>query len=418
MTQVQVKNPFEVNLDCIHCGLCLPKCPTYQVLGNEADSPRGRIYLMRAAEAGRIPIDEVFIDHLECCLGCRACESACPSGVRYELMLNTSKARIYEAQPPSRLQRFAFRRLLPYPGRLRPIAAALRLYQASGLQKLVRKNVLLRRLVPRLIQAEEKLPQIPAATRFEGFYPAHGEPRYRVAFLNGCVMPLLFPDTHRASIELLRHSGCDVLLPAGQTCCGALHSHAGDRAMFRKLAQQNLQDFPWKQLDAVVVDSAGCGAAMKEYEHLLETAEARDFSAKVKDVCEFLEAVKPSWNLRPLPVRLAYDDPCHLLHGQRISSQPRNLLRMIPQLTLVQVPNSDRCCGSAGIYNLLRPEMSQQLLEKKIEEILSTRPQRVATGNPGCILQIGYGLRCRGFDLAVQHPVEILYECLIPQGGC
>ncbi len=412
MSQVTVKDPFEVNLDCIHCGFCLPKCPTYQELGNEADSPRGRIYLMKAVESGRIPIDETFIDHLECCLGCRACESVCPSGVRYELMLNTSRARILQEQPPSLVQKLVFRQLLPYPRRLAVAAALLRFYQVSGLQKFVRKTDLLAWFSPKLGEAEEKLPPVPQALRLRHSYPAYGKARHRVAFLSGCVMPLLFPHVHRASIEILRHSGCDVILPASQTCCGALHSHAGDREEAAKLAKENLHAFSGEQWDAVIVNSAGCGASMKEYEHLLETEDARQFAGKVKDICEFLDELNPSWNLRPLPARVAYDDPCHLLHGQKVSAQPRRLLQLIPELSLLPVPNSDRCCGSAGIYNLVRPQMSQQLLSRKIEEILSTSPERVATGNPGCILQIQYGLRSQGMDLLVQHPVELLYEAL------
>ena len=412
MSKVKVKDPFEVNLDCIHCGFCLPKCPTYQELGNEADSPRGRIYLMKAAENGRIPIDETFIDHLECCLGCRACESACPSGVRYELMLNVSRARIHEAQPPSFLQRFALQRLLPYPRRLTFLARLLRFYQNCGLQRLVRKSGILCWISSDLSKAEEKLPSIPPASRLADTYPARGKRRYRVGFLSGCVMPVLFPQVHQATIEVLRHSGCEVLLPSSQSCCGALHSHAGDRQTARKLAQENLLAFSAQDLDAILVNSAGCGSAMKEYDHLLETADARSFVAKVKDVCEFLDELELHWNLRPLPERVAYDDPCHLLHGQKVSAQPRRLLQSIPDLTLLSVPNSDRCCGSAGIYNLVRPEMSERLLERKIEEILGTEPERVCTANPGCVLQIQYGLRARGMDLPVQHPLELVYEAM------
>lgn len=412
MSQVKVKDPFEVNLDCIHCGFCLPKCPTYQELGSEADSPRGRIYLMKAAEDGRIAIDETFIDHLECCLGCRACESACPSGVRYELMLNVSRARIQETHPPSFLERFAFRQLLPYPRRLAFLAGLFRFYQNCGLQRLVRESKLLKWVSSDLSKAEEKLPQIPPADRLEDSYPAYGKRRYRVSFLNGCVMPVLFPQVHRATIEVLRHCGCEVVLPVSQGCCGALHSHAGDRQTAIRLAEQNIRAFAAQPLDAILVNSAGCGAAMKEYDHLLETEEARAFVARVKDICEFLDELRPSWNLRSLHARVAYDDPCHLLHGQKVFRQPRQLLESIPDLTLLSVPHSDRCCGSAGIYNLVRPEMSEQLLERKIEEILRTRPERVATANPGCILQIRYGLQARGWDLPVQHPVELLYEAM------
>lgn len=412
MAQVKVKDPFEVNLDCIHCGLCLPKCPTYQELGNEADSPRGRIYLMQALDRGRLDIDSTFMDHLECCLGCRACESACPSGVRYELMLNVSRAKLYQASPPSWLQRFVFERLLPHPQRLAVAASLLRFYQRAGLQKLVRRSNLLGWISPHLKNAELKLPKLPRPQTFTHFYAARLQRRFRVGLLTGCVMPLLFPHVHRATIEMLRLAGCDVLVPRGQTCCGALHSHAGDRKSASRLARVNLSAFPCQELDAIIVNSAGCGAAMKEYEHLLENGEAAAFSARIKDVCEFLDEAHPQWELRPVPTRIAYDDACHLLHGQRISAQPRRLLEMIPGLTLLPLPNSDRCCGAAGIYNLVRPEMSERLLERKIEEILSTRPDRVATANPGCILQIQYGLQARGIDLPVQHPIEILYQSI------
>ena len=422
MTQVKVKDPFEVNLDCIHCGFCLPKCPTYQVLGNEADSPRGRIYLMKSVDKGIIPLDETVIDHLECCLGCRACETACPSGVRYELMLNATRGRVQAEKPPSWLQKRAFRNLLPYRRRVAWLSRLLRFYQYSGLQTLVRSTPFLARLAPEVIRAEKKLPHLSKPMRFQHFYPAYGRTRHRVGFLSGCVMPFFFAQTHHAAIEVLRYSGCDVVLPPAQGCCGALHTHAGDREMARRLGQLNIQAFPWPEFDAIITHSAGCGAAMKEYEHLFESSKemaekARAFSAKVKDICEYLDSINPSWQMRPIAARVAYDDPCHLLHGQQVSVQPRRLLQKIPNLELLSVPNSDRCCGSAGIYNLVRPQMAQQLLEKKIEEILTTNPMRVVTGNPGCLLQIQSGLQERGVHIPVQHPVELLYESMAMDKG-
>ncbi len=415
-TDVRVKDPFDANMDCIHCGFCLPKCPTYQILGNEADSPRGRIYLMQAVKKGKLPLDEVVLDHLECCLGCRACESACPSGVRYELMLNETRARIYREEPPSALQRLAFRQLLPYPWRLAWLGRLTRFYQRSGLQRLVRASHVLQWIAPEMASAESKLPVVPAPGQFRQLYSALGERRYRVGFLSGCVMPVLFPHVHQATIELLRHSGCEVVLPPQQGCCGALHSHGGDQEEAQRLAVATIEAFGTSGVDAVVINSAGCGAAMKEYPHLLEGTESqaagRDFAAKVKDILEFLSEIDPQWQLGPLSARVAYDDPCHLLHGQQVSVQPRQLLGLIPELTLLEVPNSDRCCGSAGIYNLVRPDMSEQILEKKVEEILGTDPERVATANPGCLLQIQYGLRLQGRELPVVHPVELLFESL------
>ena len=414
-TDVKVKDPFDINLDCIHCGFCVPRCPTYQVLGDENDSPRGRIYLMKALQAGRIPLDETFIGHLDCCLGCRACETACPSGVRYEVMLNETRARIYDEQPPPLLQRIVFRRLLPANRLLRQAGRALRFYQQVGLQWLVRKATFLSRLFPGLYASEKKLPQIPPLRRFDPSYSAYGGSRYRVGFLTGCIMPLIFPQVHHASIEMLRLAGCDVILPPSQSCCGALHSHAGDREMARTLAIHNLEAFPWQELDAIIVNSAGCAASMKEWDHLIEDTDphseaAHGFAHRVKDICEFLAEVEPSWSLGTIPERVAYDDACHLLHGQQVGVQPRQLLEQIPNLSLLEVPNSDRCCGSAGIYNLLQPEMSEELLGKKLEEILSTKPDRIATANPGCILQIQYGLSSQDIRIPVQHPVELLYE--------
>lgn len=414
-TDVKVKDPFDLNLDCIHCGFCVPRCPTYQVLGDENDSPRGRIYLMKAFQAGSIPLDDVFKGHIDCCLGCRACETACPSGVRYEMMLNETRARIYREQPPSFLQRFVFRRLLPAGGLLRLLGRGLRLYQRVGLQWLIRRVTPLSSLFPGLLAAERKLPQIPPAQRFASEYSAYGTTRYRVGFLTGCVMPVVFPQVHNASIEMLRLAGCDVLLPPSQSCCGALHSHAGDREMARDLAAQNLEAFLWQDLDAIIVNSAGCAASMKEWDHLIESSDPRSeaaqgFARKVKDVCEFLDEIGFSSKLGAIPERVAYDDACHLLHGQQVSSQPRELLSRIPSLSLLGVPNSDRCCGSAGIYNLLQPDMSEELLVRKLEEILSTKPDRIVTANPGCILQIQYGLSSQNRSIPVQHPVELLYE--------
>lgn len=411
------KDPFSLNLDCIHCGLCLSHCPTYQLLGSEADSPRGRIYLMNAARQGRIALDEKAVEHLDGCLACRACESACPSGVRYEWMLAQTRSDIRQRDAGHWLQRTAFSQLLPYPRRIRALAKLTRAYQRLGVQRLVRRSGLLRALSRRLAEAEGKLPPLPPTAKLKRYYPAIGEPTHRVGFLTGCVMPSLYPHTHLASIELLRRSGCEVVIPHQQPCCGALHWHDGRDGQARKLARQLCQAFDLKGLDALIVNSAGCGAALKDYGHWLQEdpqwrQRAGNLSRKVEDLCEFLARIDPPWQMAPLNIRVAYDDPCHLLHGQRISQPPRLLLRRIPGLQLLDVPRSDRCCGAAGIYNLLQPALSSRLTSLKCQEILSVQPDRVATANPGCMMQIRAGLLTQGADLAVQHPAEILMESL------
>ncbi len=411
------KDPFSLNLDCIHCGLCLSHCPTYQLLGSETDSPRGRIYLMKAARQGRIELDDKAVSHLDGCLACRACESACPSGVRYEWMLAQTRSRIRQQDPGHWLLRAAMRQLLPFPRRVRALARLTRIYQRLGLQSLLRRSGLLGALSRGLAEAEGKLPALPRPRRLRQLYPAYGERKFRVGFLTGCVMPVLFPQTHAASIEVLRRSGCEVAVPARQSCCGALHWHDGRSNQAKQLARQLCRSFEGQGLDAVVVNSAGCGAAMKDYGHWLQDDpdqrhQAQAFSRKVEDLCEFLVRINPPWQLAPLQIRLAYDDACHLLHGQNISSQPRRLLKRIPGLELLNLPNSDRCCGAAGIYNLLQPALSNQLTDWKCKEILSCSPERVATANPGCMMQIRAGLRSTGISLPVQHPVEILHESL------
>lgn len=411
------KDPFAANLDCIHCGLCLQKCPTYQELGSETDSPRGRIYLMKAARQGRIELDSSVISHLDGCLACRACESACPSGVRYESMLTSTRSEILRKNPGGVLHKLAFRGILNSPARTRMLASAMRLYQRTGLQRLVRSSGLLPRVSPAMARAEGMMPKLPPPWRARERYAAIGSPRARVGFLTGCVMPSLLPQVNRASIEALRHSGCEVTAPAGQACCGALHWHAGERRTALQLARRNLEAFDRAGIDALAVDSAGCGAAIKDYPHWFEGSgslgrTARRLSALTRDVSELLEELDPPWSLGRLEARVAYDDPCHLLHGQRISDQPRRLLSRIPGLEVVEAPGSDRCCGAAGIYNLTQPEMSMRLLDRKLDEILQTCPDRVATGNPGCILHLQQGLHRKGIDIVVQHPTEILYESL------
>lgn len=413
-----------MNLDCIHCGLCLSKCPTYQVLGTEPDSPRGRIYLMKAIESGRIAIDDAAMRHLDGCLGCRACESACPSGVRYEHMLVETRARVREVRRPGWSSRLAYSWLLPHPRLIALSFSLLRPLSGMGIVSWFAGNGGARRLFPGLCRAAAKLPRLsrpwkPDSPRFETSREVRD--RSSAAFLSGCVMPYLLPQVHRATESVLGHLGCRLEVPPDQACCGALHWHAGDRQGALGLARRNVRAFSGRQSQAVVVNSAGCGAFMKEYGAILapfpEAAQARSFSAAVQDVCEFVAERIPAMRLRPLAGRVVYDDACHLLHGQGIAEPPRDILRAIPDLQLIEVSHADRCCGAAGDYNLRQPSMADALQSQKTEELLAARPDWIATANPGCILQIAEGMSKAHRDIPAVHPIEILCDALAESNG-
>jgi glycolate oxidase iron-sulfur subunit len=384
------------------------------VLRLEPESPRGRIHLVKAAADGRIELNERFKEHLYLCLLCRACETACPSGVRYSHIAETARAQLGPTGSPfSRsIQHFAFTQLLPYPNRLTLAANLLRVYQRTGLQNLVRS------LLPESVrEMDSLLPAIPrrffkpAAKTFR----AIGKPRAKVALLNGCVMPLLFGNVNAATVRVLQRNGCEVVLPEGQTCCGALNVHNGETIAARKMARRNVDAFLAAEVDAVIVNAAGCGAAMKEYGHLLRddfayADKARRFALLVKDAGEFLAAIGIVGKLGALNLMVTYQDPCHLAHGQRVRSQPRALLQAIPGLTLIEMQGSDRCCGSAGIYNATHPAMSRALLTEKMQAIAETKAEAVVAPNPGCMLQLRYGARRYGPDLAIHHLIDLLDE--------
>jgi glycolate oxidase iron-sulfur subunit len=392
---------------CVHCGICLPQCPTYLVLGEEMDSPRGRLYLMRAAADGRIGLSDTFAHHLDLCLGCRACESACPSGVRFGSLLEATRAQFERRAPArasSRLARFALS-VFPEPGRLGALLAPLRLYQHSGLQSLARRSGLLGHF-PRLAAMDALLPTVHAAAPLPERVPARGTPRGRVALLIGCVQRYLYPGVNRDTARLLALAGWDVVIPSGQGCCGALDLHAGRLEAFRTRARTLAAGFP-ADVDFVVTNAAGCGSAMKEYGHWLpDDADVVALAARTRDVSELLATA--DLPLGPVDVTATYHDACHLAHGQRIRREPRALLERIPGLRLVDLPESELCCGSAGIYNLVQPDMADRLLARKIDHIAETRARVVVAGNPGCLLQIAKGARARGLDLEVLHPVELL----------
>ena len=394
---------YEKTLDCVHCGLCLPSCPTYQETGRESSSPRGRISLMRGVAEGRLPLAGLVSDEMHFCLACRACESACPAGVQYGHLVETMRAEIDLRGARSRLrrglERLALRRVLGSPRVLRAVAAVLRGYQRSGLQTLLRRVGLLR-LVPGLARNEQMLPPLPDPHRPPILIPAQGERRGRVAFFAGCVMPEFFGPANAATVQVLTANGFEVNVPEGQGCCGALHRHSGDPEAAERLHRKNRAAFRIGAVDAVIVNSAGCGSALKEFDD--------EHAHKVRDLSEFLDEVGLRPPTKPVPLRVAYDDACHLLHGQGIGAAPRNLLRSIPELDLFDLPGCSDCCGAAGIYNLTHPETAQRLLDRKVVALRQTAPDVVATANPGCLLQIGAGIRAAGLSIEVLHPAELL----------
>jgi glycolate oxidase iron-sulfur subunit len=400
-------------LDCIHCGLCLPSCPTYRTLGNEMDSPRGRIYLMRALDEGRAQITDSFVDHMFKCLDCRACETACPSGVHFGHMMEDTRATIVAQRPAHWIARLMLDHVFPHPRRFHAVARLLQFYQFSGLQRLTRSMGLLQFFAPAMARAEALMPDLDSAqgAGVSGMYPAEGERVGTVAFFSGCVMNSMLGSVNRDSVRLLTAAGYDVVVPKDQVCCGALANHAGLRNTAVESARRNIEVFKDPSIEAVIINAAGCGSMLKEYPDILPEAAA--FSAKVKDISEFLAHTRIADRLKvALKKRVGYDDPCHLIHGQRVKAEPRELLRKIPGIDLVEIPGADQCCGSAGIYNITQTEISMSILDSKMEQIRGAGIEVLATGNPGCMFQFRYGAKRAGMKLEVVHPVELLARAL------
>ncbi len=376
-------------LDCVHCGMCLSSCPTYRETGRESSSPRGRIYLMRGVAEGAIPLGDVTAEELHLCLGCRACETACPSGVAYGELLERGRAAVADAGLRNglvgRLERFALRHVVPHRGRLRALVDLTAIAQRLGLT--------------RFIPPARLLPRVPARStraRLPREFAAQGERRGRVALFEGCIMAELFADVNRATARVLARNGFAVVVPPAQGCCGALQAHAGDPKTAKRLEAHNAAVFEGGDFAAIVSNSAGCGAHQRPHD------------ARVRDVCELLDEAGLRVPTGRLPLRVCYDDPCHLLHGQGVGDAPRRLLRAIDGVELVDHADPGSCCGAAGTYNVVQPEMSRAVLARKLDALAAADPDVIVTGNPGCLMQLRAGARERGLRAEVLHPVELL----------
>ena len=413
--------PRQFDLDrCIHCGLCLNACPTYRELGLEMDSPRGRVYQMVQVAEGA-PITPSYIQHIGLCLACRGCESACPSGVRYGRMVEDARAEIEVRAPRGRMaqrvRRFFFNHLLESRTALTVAGTLLYIYQASGLKTLMRAMGLFR-LAGRLGDIAQLAPSAEPPFFFGQIgrtFPAHGLTRHRVAFLAGCIANVSFARLNEATVRVLQKNGCEVVVPAGQGCCGALHVHSGLRDDARRLARQNIDAVLGGGFDAIITNAAGCGSTLKEYGDLLDddasyAARAREFSALMRDVTEFLASIELNREMAPVDGIVTYQDSCHLAHGQRVRTAPRTLLAAIPGLKFREMRSADICCGSAGIYNVVENQMSMQILASKMETVNATGAGIIATANPGCLLQLEAGVRLHGNRQRVVHVVELLDE--------
>ncbi len=416
---------YELLLDCVHCGLCTAACPTYVETGNEADSPRGRIYLMRSVIDGVLELDDQVKSHLDLCLNCRACETACPSGVQYGKLIEPFREHLDRLEPGRATQTLnAFQRFLlfyVFPSRFwtRWALAPARFAQWSGLDELLRRSGALQLLPKSLREMHGMLPRLkPHYGELPEFLPAIGKRRARVGLFLGCVADAIYPETNLATAWVLQHNGCDVWIPQHQTCCGALHYHAAQDAPARRYAVQNFEAFgfrerPLADLDAIIVNAAGCGAMLKEYDHLMhgtpEETTAIRFKKKLRDISEFLVELGPIRPTHPLKLRATYHDACHLRHAQQIAKPPRQLLELIPGLELVALPESEICCGAAGSYNLTQPEMATRLGERKTQHIVSTQAQAVFTGNVGCLMQIDRHLRHQCPGIWTAHPIDALW---------
>jgi glycolate oxidase iron-sulfur subunit len=400
--------------DCVHCGFCLSTCPTYVLWGEEMDSPRGRIYQMKQGLEGE-PLTDSMVEHFDACLGCMACVTACPSGVQYDKLIESTRQQVerrHTRPAGSRALRGAIFKLFPYPKRLRLLRGPLRAYQASGLQRLVARTGLLRR-IPMLDAMESLAPRLTTPERLAERIPAQGAHRAVVGMLTGCVQSAFFPDVNAATARILSAEGCEVVIPRTQGCCGALSVHNGREVEAQRFARALIDTFEDARLDYFVVNAAGCGSSLKEYDTLLAddpayAERAAAFTAKVRDLSEILVELGPVAPRHPLPVTVAYHDACHLGHAQGVRAQPRALLRGIPELEVREIADAEICCGSAGIWNILNPQPAQQLGERKARDVLATGAQLLVTANPGCLMQVAASVRRLGATIGLAHTAQVL----------
>lgn len=404
--------------DCVHCGLCLESCPTYELTGQEQHSPRGRVHLMKLVGDGVLEVNEQLMNSVNACLDCKACTTACPASVDVGGLIEEVRGQIHQALPLTGWKKLTSKifleRLFPHPNRLQALGGLLKFYQKSGLQTLVRKTGLIKIMPNHLTEMESVMPKINTGVRKK--YKDHpvvsaiGEKKHDVSLLTGCVMDVMFSDINQATIDVLTRNGNEVSIPQSQTCCGALHVHAGDREMGRKLAMQNIEAF--KDSEKVIVNAAGCGCMLQDYPELFKDDEewrekAIGFSEKVEDVTKYLHDTgyeKPEVTMN---TRVTYHDACHLAHGQGVRSEPRELLLDIPGVELVHMPNADRCCGSAGIYNITNPGMAGPILESKMSNVPDD-VEMISMGNPGCMLQMAIGVEKYGRNQKIVHTVQLL----------
>jgi len=401
---------------CVHCGFCLPACPTYVLWGNEMDSPRGRIYLMKMASDGATAMTDPWVEHMDTCLGCMSCMTACPSGVDYAKLIEATRAQIERRHPRSgaeRFQRWMIFNTFPRVDRLRLMRPLLRAYQKSRLQALVRGSGLLK-LLPRQLSAMEALmPKLGARDEIAPVTPAQGQQRKRVGLLLGCVQREFMPEINAATVRVLAAEGCEVIAPPDQPCCGALMVHAGEEAPALDLARRVIDVFEQAKVDVIITNAGGCGSNVREYGYQLRddpqyAGRAERFSARCKDISEFLEELGPRTGRKPLNMRVAYHDSCHLQHAQRVRTQPRALLSAIPGIVMQDLPEAALCCGSAGIYNLIQSKTADALADRKAQHITAARPDVVATGNIGCMLQIAAALERQGHKTPVLHTIQLI----------
>jgi glycolate oxidase iron-sulfur subunit len=416
---------YSVVQQCMHCGLCLPTCPTYTATKLERNSPRGRIALARAIADGRLELTSAFGEEMYFCLGCLACMTACPAGVNYAEIFEHARAAAEEKrvlQSPLRalIRWFTIKWLFMDLRRLLWAGRFLRWYQGLGMQALVRKSGVLKLMPKRLQELEAMTPTIPKRFSADLIPPvssSQGKPRYRVAMLTGCAQDLIFSDINRDTVDVLVRNGCQVITPSNQSCCGSLHGHNGEHELARTLARRQIDQFPPDEFDAIISNAGGCGSHLKHYAQLLAddpryADRARQWDAKLKDVHEWLATIglEPIRDTKAPAIKVTYHESCHLCHGQKITRQPRQLLRTIPNLKLIELPESNWCCGSAGIYNITQPEMANRLLERKMNHIRSTGAEIVANGNSGCLLQLINGARIHQVPVRIAHPVTLLAE--------